>query len=99
MSARCSARKIARFASYSVAQFWRSRTGAGAAKDVPTPDNHLQKQVEQDRPVREGTVGRLLPEAAAHGVIVATATGNVDVITIDRMRQFSRPQLSRFKKR
>src|SRR5271166_4501290 len=25
--------------------------GAGAAKEMPMPDNHLQKQVEQDRPV------------------------------------------------
>src|SRR5208283_810076 len=34
------------------------------AKEMPMPDNHLQKQVEQDRPVREGTVWKLLRLAA-----------------------------------
>ena len=38
-------------------RMWRSRTRAGAAKEMLMPNNHLQKQVEQDRPVREGTVG------------------------------------------
>src|ERR1700730_644 len=38
-------------------RMWRSRTRAGAAKEMLMPNNHLQKQVEQDRPVREGMVG------------------------------------------
>jgi len=36
----------------------------GLRKELPMPDNHLQKQVEQDRSVREGTIGQFLRLAA-----------------------------------